>query len=402
MMSNRYPTIICHGLAGWGENDKLNAHIPHFGLYPSKGIPKHLREAGFEVYQPSLGPVSSAWDRSCELWAQLFGGTVDYGKVHSEKYGHARYGRTYEKGLIPDWGTPGDHAKINVLGHSFGGPTVKQFADLVANGCQEEIDGTPEEELSGLFKKDKPQKLHGVGTLSGVNNGTTLASLMGYIGMTFATYYFLVANAIFSQTRVMQYYDFHTDHWGIMQDPATVTEHKFTNPWKKRACFAAYNRNRVDSCAYEMQVETVQDLVNPEQKINPNTYYFAYRADRTHENEKGKRIPNKSMCALCKIAGIFTGNLLKEKKLSKYGVSKSWQANDGFVNVIGQSAPLNQPYTDYVRDTEVKPGIWYNMPVEDKDHLSWIGLGESKDKFFSDYEIMLNRFAQLPDAETLE
>ena len=392
---NKYPTVICHGLAGWGENDKLDKYIPHFGLTPKKSIPKHLREAGYEVYQPSLGPVSSAWDRSCELWAQLFGGTVDYGKVHSEKYGHNRYGRTYEKGLIADWGTPGDHEKINIIGHSFGGPTVKQFAALIAEGCQEEIDGTPAEELSDLFKKDKPQKLHAVMSLSGVNNGTTLASLLGKTGMTFATYYFLVINGVLSETKAMQFYDFHTDHWGIMKDPKLVKDHKFTSPFANKAGYKAYNKNLVDSVAHEMQVEVVQDMVNPNQKVAPGTYYFAKRADRTHWNDKGYRIPNKNMCKLCQIAGLFTGNFLQDKKLSKYGVDKEWAANDGFVNVIGQSAPIGAPQTDFVSAEDVKPGIWYNMPIEDKDHISWIGLGEPTDKFFRDYEEMVELFAKL-------
>ena len=50
--------------------------------------------------------MGSAWDRTCELYAQLTGTRVDYGKAHAEKYGHARYGRTYEKPLFPGWGEP--------------------------------------------------------------------------------------------------------------------------------------------------------------------------------------------------------------------------------------------------------------------------------------------------------
>ena len=49
---------------------------------------------GIHTVAPSMGPFTSAWDRACEVYAQLVGGTVDYGKAHSEKYGHERYGRT--------------------------------------------------------------------------------------------------------------------------------------------------------------------------------------------------------------------------------------------------------------------------------------------------------------------
>ena len=154
--NNQYPTVFVHGLGGFGSGDLTDMVFHYWGFSPKKNILQYLRKQGFEVYNPSLGPVNSGWDRTCELWAQLFGGTVDYGKVHSEKYGHARYGRTYAKGLIPDWGMPGKHEKINIIGHSFGGPTVKEIANLIANGSQEEINGTPAEELSDLFKKDKP------------------------------------------------------------------------------------------------------------------------------------------------------------------------------------------------------------------------------------------------------
>ncbi len=387
-MSNHYPTVFIHGLGGWGETDKASKFFPYFGSTPSKNMIQHVREEGYEVYQPSLGPVTSAWDRCCELWAQLVGGTVDYGKVHSQRHGHARYGRTYEKGLIADWGTPGDHAKINVVGHSFGGPVVKQFAELIANGCQEEVNGTPEEELSGLFKIEKPQKIHCVTTLSGVNNGTTMASLMGNKGMTVITYAILIANALVGQTRVMDFYDFHTDHWGVMPDPSTVTKHKFTNPLKKKASYAAYDKNFVDSCAREMMVETVQDMVNPSQRTNPKYYYFVYRAARQL----------KDMFFLCGAAGKLTGKI-QEEKLACYGVDASWKEQDGFVNVPGQSAPFNQPYADFPGEESIEPGIWYNMPVEDKDHMSWMGFGEPKDKYFAEYEVMLKRFAALPDVD---
>ena len=79
---NNYPVVICHGLMGWGEQDLIDKKYPHFGLTHEKDLCKHLREQGIEVHRPSLGPVNSGWDRACVLWAYLFGGRVDYGKVH--------------------------------------------------------------------------------------------------------------------------------------------------------------------------------------------------------------------------------------------------------------------------------------------------------------------------------
>ena len=51
-----------------------------------------LNEKGIEAYAPAVGPLSSAWDRACELYAQLMGTRVDYGEAHSKMHGHNRYG----------------------------------------------------------------------------------------------------------------------------------------------------------------------------------------------------------------------------------------------------------------------------------------------------------------------
>ena len=83
------------------------------------------------------------------------GGTVDYGKVHSEKYGHKRYGHTYDKPLVPDWGkldAEGKIKKINLIGHSFGSPTTRTLVELLTNGSEEERKATKEGSLSPLFE----------------------------------------------------------------------------------------------------------------------------------------------------------------------------------------------------------------------------------------------------------
>ena len=83
----------------------------------------------------SVGPLSSACDRACELYAQLTGTTVDYGAAHAAEYGHARYGATYDKPLFAGWSAS---KKINLVGHSFGGATIRLFIDILADGSAEE------------------------------------------------------------------------------------------------------------------------------------------------------------------------------------------------------------------------------------------------------------------------
>ena len=104
----RYPNIFIHGLYGWGSDDGIDSTLPYWGSGENNVI-EFLRAHGYECYYPSLGPFNSAWDRACILWAYLFGGQVDYGKVHSKKHGHARWGKVYP-GVLKDLGTTEEHA----------------------------------------------------------------------------------------------------------------------------------------------------------------------------------------------------------------------------------------------------------------------------------------------------
>ena len=93
--AERYPTIYVHGLMGWGEHDQIYAVIPYWGL--TSDLMPYLTGKGYESYAASVGPLSSAWDRACELYAQLTGTTVDYGAAHAAEYGHARTVRDHDR-----------------------------------------------------------------------------------------------------------------------------------------------------------------------------------------------------------------------------------------------------------------------------------------------------------------
>lgn len=76
--------------------------------------------------------VGSAHDRACELYAQLRGCRVDYGAEHASAHGHDRFG-------LEDYSGRGIHAAgewsaaspVHLVGHSFGGNTVRALWHLV-------------------------------------------------------------------------------------------------------------------------------------------------------------------------------------------------------------------------------------------------------------------------------
>ena len=67
---NHYPSIFIHGFEGYGCYDKTDYVMHYWGMFRGD-LMKHLRDQGFEVYNPSVGPFHSGWDRSCELYAIL-------------------------------------------------------------------------------------------------------------------------------------------------------------------------------------------------------------------------------------------------------------------------------------------------------------------------------------------
>src|SRR5205807_6637105 len=91
---NLYPFILAHGFAGF-------VNVGGFKYWGGlNDIQGDVDSHGYTTHTAAMGPFSSNWDRACELFAQIKGGQVDYGLAHSNKYGHARFGRTFP-GLYP-------------------------------------------------------------------------------------------------------------------------------------------------------------------------------------------------------------------------------------------------------------------------------------------------------------
>lgn len=395
---NNYPIILVHGFMGYGDEDGLSRFISGWGFSFTKNAVKHLNNCGYECYAPACGPVNNLWDRACELWYHLVGGKVDYGKYHSELYGHKRYGRTYP-GVLKDWGTPGDHAKINLVGHSFGGPTARVLAQLLAYGSKEEQECTPEEELSDLFKGGKADWVRSITTLAGVNNGTTLADFMRVGGAkAFQAGYFGIATMLGESPFNSQLIDFHLEQWGIMANPESKKSLYLHSPFSKREEIKNYNKNRRGGIVFEMQEKYIYEL-NQELSALPNVYYFARPACASHE-ENGKWVVNKDASLMAKLVGklTFIGNKYGDPK---YGYNpETWLPHDGFVNTEAARAPYSEPSADWPGDdvdaTTLKPGIWYVFEPSDFDHTGLMGMGAPKAKYHGYFQSVAEQVSALP------
>ena len=387
---SRYPVVLLHGMFGWGQQQALERVIPYFGFY-NVNIRKMFEWEGVKAVAPSMGPFSSAWDRACEVYAQLVGGTVDYGKAHSEKYGHARFGRTYEKAMLPEWGSVdagGDLVKINIIGHSFGGASGRMLIELLANGSEEERTVTSLEDLSPLFAGGHADWVHSMTALAAPHDGSTIFNgLSGRVFEPFALYFCSLINAL-DGTPFKRVYDLELDMFGI-------TPRRYMNPlkgWKPgelKAFFA-----QPDNLNYDATLEGAAEL-NKKLGTQPNIYYLSYHGCRTiHVPLLGWEVPRLKAVPLFNIFGFLIG--LQDKSAP----NKSYRPNDMLVNEVFGQAPTGDPRVNELDfptpGVLYTPGEWHVFPVETKDHLSYCGWAEPRDEYAEFYRSIYEVVSELP------
>lgn len=382
--TNNYPVIVVHGFLCWGSETKLNQFMPAFGMWTGNAQVAILQE-GVPCFTPHVGPFSSMWDRACLLYAMLKGGRVDYGKVHSEKYGHDRYGKTY-KALVPNWGEldeAGKIQKINLVGHSFGGPTVRTLIHLLAEGSEEERAGTPAGELSPLFEGGKQKWVHSCTTLAATHGGVTLPDAGRPLVNPMAYFVYGVGNIV-SGTPLATLYDFDMDRFGI----SSKAKHLKLN----KEALTRLVHMEDDNIFYELST-TGGSKLTKDYKTYDNIYYFSYHGKRTKTHFGFLELPTKDMFLPLRLFSVFEC-LYKTKEFGK-----EWQPNDGLVNIPAARAPMNEPSTEFVSKDACKPGVWHVMPLEWKDHTSYMGIGEDPETFNNFFVEIADRVTDLPVIE---
>ncbi len=327
--------VFVHGLAGWGSYDLRNEFFPYWGL-SGGSIIRYLNNHGYESYAASVDPTGSAWDRACELYAQLTGTRVDYGVAHSREAGHERFGEDFTgRALLDDF----DSSRIALISHSFGGVTVRLFTEIIKNGSEEERAATDEADLSPFFKGGNGDNILAVVTLAAPTNGTTAYDL--YEDESF-------------DLKSIDIPEEYEKHSGAVSK-STRAEQDGRASWD----YASYDMHIDNALAMNERISTFEDV-----------YYFAYPFSSVTVDDNGDVYPDPSITENIFMKGAVY--MSKYEGITKGGtiIDRSWQPNDGLVNVISAGAPFNAPAADYVRDMSVEPGIWYVMPVTRGDHMS--------------------------------
>ena len=329
--------IFCHGLSGWGEYDRKYQRRPYWGMQTGD-LMAHLRKLGYDCRAASVAPHGSAWDRACELYAQLAGTRVDYGRRHAEEYGHPRYGTDYTgRPLIRQWN---DDTRVVLLGHSFGGVTVRLLSQLLSEGDEAEREYTHPLDTSPLFMGGMGERVAAIVTLAAPSNGTVAYDM--YFDPDFDTNIRLPLK------------------YAVLAKIMSLSTKDKKDSIDPR-----------DRAGYDMEIDNAARL-NERIRILPHAYYFSVACDSSVEQEDGTYLPDPA-----KTEGMFfrASTLMgKYKGKTREGtvIDESWRPNDGLVNVISARAPFNDPQTVFEKN-HIEPGVWNVLPDYDGDHGSLQG-----------------------------
>ena len=373
--ATRYPTVYVHGLMGWGEHDQIYSAVPYWGL--STDLMPYMTSKGYESYAASVGPLSSAWDRACELYAQLTGTTVDYGAAHAAEYGHARYGATYDKPLFEGWSAS---KKINLVGHSFGGATIRLFLDILADGSAEEqaaakAAGT---EVSPFFEGGKADWVYSLTTLAAPHNGTTFLECCDNMAQ-FAAEASTAMAKLLGISDFKGVYDFQLEQFGFYRkDGETVLE---ALDRVLHSDFLSHNDNVFRDLTIDRALELNDDI-----EIQPNVYYFSYAGDKTRQSSvTGERTSAVDMTPLFVPFANRMCSYYDQTTAGGFRIDKTWAPNDGLVNTVSALYPTDSAgrcltesgQTGYIQqdgysNVSYQPGVWNVMPVRHYDHGNFI------------------------------
>ncbi|KAJ3230483.1 hypothetical protein HDU81_004472 [Chytriomyces hyalinus] len=343
---SQYPTVFLHGILGWGEEKPLLGHINYFGGL-SQNILETLRHEGHTVVAPSMGPLSSNWERACEAFAQIVGTKTDYGLARSARFKHDRFGLDHssKKAMVPGFssnfagaGVGGSTNKINLVGHSLGGSTARFLTHLLSFGSQEEMDAcaAANVDCSPLFWTNRTQSyVNGVFALSGVHQGSVVDDFLHANGglMTFIKGFANTVIGINNLNNKDLIWDLQLGHYGLGQK----SDEAFS-AYLHRVCESGWFLS--DSTAvYDLTVAAHETPLLSFVRNSASTTYFSVAGVTTNYLlgvSFAQLSTNVFLAPFADVIGTYTNASLPV--LSTFS-KKEWRQNDGMVMLASSRGP---------------------------------------------------------------
>ena len=382
--SNHYPIVLVHGLFGWGGREV--AGLNYWG--GTSSLRDILNNAGYEVYTPSIGPVASNWDRACELYAYLVGGTVDYGQYHSAQNGHARYGRTFP-GVLPELNDADSALKIHLVGHSMGGETIRMLAQLLENGDQDEVNATTDGSISPLFTGECRHWIESITTLCTPHDGSQYDTKV-YRSMEPMVHQMVgILSAATGMNINEQNFglDFKLDQWGLTRQANEDYASYFTRVMNS----SIWDEHVNDLSIYDLDVDGAA-VLNGYAKAQDDIYYFSVACSDTYRSPvfPNNYLPYADINPMMVKSATYMGSHVNYA-VGHVQITPEWWENDGIVSVRSAIAPhenstdkFNINYGTASDGTMVfkdgtQKGVWnYIEKIDRTDHINMVGQFQNK------------------------
>ena len=368
---NNYPIVFVHGFMGWGPEE-----MGDYSYWGGKNnYIKELQSDGFTIFEVSVGPISSNYDRAVEVFYQIKGGQVDYGATHSEKNEMIR--SPIEKnyvGLYPKWN---EENPIHILGHSMGGQTARMLNYLLSHEFYQK---SGKKEESALLGNAYFGWIKSISTISTPHNGTTLTHIITST-IPYVQYFAGIAG-LFGNS----YFDFDLEQFGIKKQ-INETWLSFITGLKDNPIIGTKNFS-----VYDLSLSGAKDF-NSYSQTSPEVYYFSFITSTTKRDKKTSfHVPlddtpllNK---ARAKLIGSRSGYWDDGKQTDSL-----WFENDGVVNSISMYGPTTgvngaDPIIEYDPEDLLITGQWYWKKLDQMDHWSIIGHFGSEEKKMRGFKLI--------------